>query len=223
ISIYPFLVLTISLSPPSFRCAVISRIPAGETHNFQCKEMEGRYVVVFIPGRAKALTLCEVEVYGSPSLNLALNGVAAQSSQLGIYKASVAIDGDRTSDLLSGSCTHTEKDTNPWWRVDLREVYRVSTVSLTRRQDCCPERLDGAEIRIGNSLENNGLNNPRCAVISRIPVGETNNFQCKEMEGRYVVVVIPGRAEWLTLCEVEVYGSPAGTGGVVSSEPLKGS
>ncbi|KAJ8007599.1 hypothetical protein DPEC_G00095700 [Dallia pectoralis] len=191
------------------RCAFISRIPAGETHNFQCKEMEGRYVVVFIPGRAKALTLCEVEVYGSPSLNLALNGVAAQSSQFGIYKASVAIDGDRTSDFPTGSCSHTEEETNPWWRVVLSTVYRVSTVSLTNRKDCCSERLDGAEIRIGNSLENNGLNNPRCAFISRIPAGETHNFQCKEMEGRYVVVFIPGRAKALTLCEVEVYGSPS--------------
>ncbi|KAJ7999309.1 hypothetical protein DPEC_G00193050 [Dallia pectoralis] len=191
------------------RCAVVSNIPAGETRPFQCKEMEGRYVVVVIPGRAEWLTLCEVEVYGSPAENLALNGVAAQSSLYGNRKASDAIDGDRTSHYHSGSCTHTEKDTNPWWRVDLKDVYRVSTVSLTNRKDCCPERLDGAEIRIGNSLENNGINNPRCAVVSNIPAGETVYFQCKEMEGRYVVVVIPGRAEWLTLCEVEVYGSPA--------------
>ncbi|KAJ7999310.1 hypothetical protein DPEC_G00193060 [Dallia pectoralis] len=205
------------------RCAVVSNIPAGETVYFQCKEMDGRYVVVVIPGRAEWLTLCEVEVYGSPAENLALNGVAAQSSLYGNRKASDAIDGDRTSHYHSGSCTHTQNDTNPWWRVDLKDVYRVSTVSLTNRKDCCPERLDGAEIRIGNSLENNGINNPRCAVVSNIPAGETRPFQCKEMDGRYVVVVIPGRAEWLTLCEVEVYGSPAGTGGVVSSEPLTGS
>uniref|UniRef100_A0A3P9ADP9 Fucolectin tachylectin-4 pentraxin-1 domain-containing protein n=1 Tax=Esox lucius TaxID=8010 RepID=A0A3P9ADP9_ESOLU len=191
------------------RCAVISHIPAGETKAFQCNEMEGRYVVVVIPGRAEWLTLCEVEVYGSHAVNLALNGVAAQSSLYGNHKASDAIDGDRTSHYDSGSCTHTQKDTNPWWRVDLGDVYRVRTVSLTNRGDCCPERLDGAEIRIGNSLENNGINNPRCAVISNIPAGETHYFQCNEMEGRYVVVVIPGRAEFLTLCEVEVYGSPA--------------
>ncbi|XP_028969767.1 uncharacterized protein LOC105006817 isoform X4 [Esox lucius] len=190
------------------RCAVISHIPAGETKAFQCNEMEGRYVVVVIPGRAEWLTLCEVEVYGSHAVNLALNGVAAQSSLYGNHKASDAIDGDRTSHYDSGSCTHTQKDTNPWWRVDLGDVYRVRTVSLTNRGDCCPERLDGAEIRIGNSLENNGINNPRCAVISNIPAGETHYFQCNEMEGRYVVVVIPGRAEWLTLCEVEVYGLP---------------
>ncbi|KAJ8007601.1 hypothetical protein DPEC_G00095720 [Dallia pectoralis] len=97
----------------------------------------------------------------SERLNVALNGVAALSSRFKGVEASKAIDGDRTSHYCSGSCTSTLKETNPWWRVDLREVYRVSTVSLTNRQDCCSERLDGAEIRIGNSLENNGLNNPR--------------------------------------------------------------
>jgi hypothetical protein len=45
--------------------------------------------------------------------------------------------------------------------VDLLDVYRVTAVNITNRGDCCPERLDGAEIRIGNSLENNSINNPR--------------------------------------------------------------
>lgn len=47
----------------------------------------------------------------------------------------------------------------------------------------------------------------RCDVISHIPAGKTNTFQCNVMEGRYVVVVIPGRSEWLTLCEVEVFST----------------
>ncbi|KAL0961809.1 hypothetical protein UPYG_G00331970 [Umbra pygmaea] len=141
------------------RCTVISHIPGGETHYFQCNEMEGRYVVVVIPGSAKILTLCEVEVYGSRSVNLALKGVAVQSSLQGSYIASHAIDGNRQTFHLH--CTQTEEETNPWWRVDLRNVYRVRSVSITNREDCCPERLDGAEIRIGNSLENNGVMNPR--------------------------------------------------------------
>ncbi|XP_064870015.1 fucolectin-like [Oncorhynchus nerka] len=136
-----------------------------------------------------------------------LNGVATQSSLYENRDASDAIDGKRNTHYES--CTHTLKDRNPWWRVDLLNVYRITDVTLTNRGDCCPERLDGAEIRIGNSLENSGINNPRCAVISHIPAGESHTFQCNEMEGRYVVVVIPGRSEWLTLCELEVHGIPA--------------
>uniref|UniRef100_A0A4W5MF13 Fucolectin tachylectin-4 pentraxin-1 domain-containing protein n=1 Tax=Hucho hucho TaxID=62062 RepID=A0A4W5MF13_9TELE len=144
--------------------------------------------------------------------NVALKRVAAQSSRFNwAYSPSNVIDGNRNSNYNSGgSCSSTEFNTNPWWRVDLLDVYRVTAVTITNRGDCCPERLNGAEIRIGNSLENNGIYNPRCVVISNIPAGETNTFQCNEMEGRYVVVVIPGQNKILTLCEVEVYGTPAG-------------
>ncbi|XP_064788949.1 fucolectin-1-like [Oncorhynchus masou masou] len=117
-------------------------------------------------------------------------------------KPSKVTDGNCTSDFNSGgSCSSTVFDTNPWWRVDLLDLYRVTAVTITNR-DVVPERLDGAEIRIGN----NSINNPSCAVII-IPAGETYTFQCNVMEGRYVVVVIPGRSVWLTLCEVEVFAT----------------
>ncbi|XP_045911476.1 snaclec agglucetin subunit beta-1-like [Micropterus dolomieu] len=66
-------------------------------------------------------------------------------------------------------------------------------------------------ILIGNSLENNGNNNPRCALIPSIPNGGTRSFNCGGMIGRLVNVVIngtdPGGA--LTLCEVQVFGELA--------------
>ncbi|CAB1345487.1 unnamed protein product [Coregonus sp. 'balchen'] len=67
-----------------------------------------------------------------------------------------------------GSCSSTVFNINPWWRVDLLNVTRVTAVSITNRRDVVPERLDGAEIRIGNSLENNGINNPRTVVRMKI-------------------------------------------------------
>uniref|UniRef100_A0A674A424 Uncharacterized LOC115194520 n=1 Tax=Salmo trutta TaxID=8032 RepID=A0A674A424_SALTR len=163
-----------------------------------------------------SLSLCPLmgvvllaQMVNAATVNVALKGVATQSSLYGYGHAQNAIDGNRESNYPLGSCTHTEWETNPWWRVDLLDMYRVTAVTITNRGDCCPERLDGAEIRIGNSLENNGINNPRCVVISNIPAGQTNTFQCNEMEGRYVVVLIPGQDKVLTLCELEVYGTPA--------------
>uniref|UniRef100_A0AAZ3QRQ4 Fucolectin tachylectin-4 pentraxin-1 domain-containing protein n=1 Tax=Oncorhynchus tshawytscha TaxID=74940 RepID=A0AAZ3QRQ4_ONCTS len=125
------------------------------------------------------------------TVNVTVKGVATQSSLYGDGQANNAIDGNRESDYHKMSCTHTEQETNPWWRVDLLDLYRVTAVTITNRGDVVPERLDCAEIRINNSLENNGINNPRCVVIANIPAGETYTFQCNEMEGRYVVV-IPG-------------------------------
>lgn len=93
--------------------------------------------------------------------NVALFKKARQSKDYGVYYASLGIDGRRDGDLGQTSCTHTQEETNPWWRVDLLVPIAVAAVRITNRQDCCQERLDGAEIRIGNNPANNGNSNPR--------------------------------------------------------------
>uniref|UniRef100_A0A671XQ11 Si:ch211-215k15.4 n=1 Tax=Sparus aurata TaxID=8175 RepID=A0A671XQ11_SPAAU len=192
-------------------CAVITSILAGESKTYECRGMEGRYVNIVIPGRREALTLCEVEiVFLCPVINIAKGGKVAQSSLAWKGVPERAIDGSRASNWLQGSCTHTQGDKNPWWRLDLLKPYKVNTVTITNRKDCCHKRINGAEIRIGNSRVNNGNANPRCAVITSILAGESKTYECRGMEGRYVNIVIPGRREALTLCEVEVTGQPSG-------------
>ncbi|XP_047672631.1 uncharacterized protein LOC113640480 [Tachysurus fulvidraco] len=139
-------------------------------------------------------------------VNVALRGIATQSSlYTNNYYPPFAIDGNRNSDMSSGSCAHTSTQTDPWWRVDLLAVYDIIMVTVTNRGDCCPERINGAEIHIGNSSINNGNNNPSCAVISSIPAGASVNYTCN-MYGRYVNIIIPGPNHVLSLCEVEAYG-----------------
>ncbi|KAM4601256.1 uncharacterized protein ACJ7VT_021046 isoform 2-T3 [Polymixia lowei] len=188
----------------------ISSIPAGRSLTLRWSNgIEGRYVVVVLPGTNRLLTLCEVEVYGyrAPTgENLALQGKATQSSLHSTGIAYNAIDGNRANIWEQASCTHTRGEWNPWWRLDLRKTRKIFTINITNR-NTHSQRLNGAEIRIGNSLKSNGNSNPRCAVISSIAAGFTSSFQCNGMEGRYVNIVIIGRSEYLTLCEVEVYGS----------------
>ncbi|XP_065154778.1 fucolectin [Paramisgurnus dabryanus] len=140
--------------------------------------------------------------------NVALRGVATQASLYGHATAPRAIDGNRESNFHLGSCSSTDSVLSPWWRLDLLQKYIIQTVSITNRGDDAPERINGAEIRFGSNLGNNGNSNARCAVINSIPAGATSSFNCSGWMGRYVNVVIPGRVEYLTLCEVEVYGSP---------------
>uniref|UniRef100_A0A669BRW4 Fucolectin tachylectin-4 pentraxin-1 domain-containing protein n=1 Tax=Oreochromis niloticus TaxID=8128 RepID=A0A669BRW4_ORENI len=155
-------------------------------------------------------TLCRnglilIILQGYPLSNVALKGEATQSSTLSFATASKAIDGRRISFYSNGFCSHTAEDeTDPWWRVDLQRSFTITAVKVTNRGDCCAERLDGAEIRIGNSLENNGNNNPRCGIIESLDGTPTYTFQCNEMEGRYINVIMPGSQKILTLCEVEV-------------------
>lgn len=100
-----------------------------------------------------------------PAGNLALRGKATQSDLIenpwhGYSHASNAIDGNRDSHFHHGSCTATDESTSPWWRVDLLDTYIVTSITVTNRGDAVPERLNGAEIRIGNSLVDNGIHNP---------------------------------------------------------------
>ncbi|KAK1896169.1 Fucolectin-1 [Dissostichus eleginoides] len=191
----------------------ISTIEALHTMTFTDR-VEGRYVTVRILGDGKVLTLCEVEVYGyhAPTEeNLAIQGKAAQSSLYSFYSPYYAIDGSRDSKFDDGSkvmsCSVTNNELNPWWRLTLHKTHKVFSVKITNR-NAVPERINGAEIRIGDSLVNNGADNPRFALITGIPAGQTAEFEVANgMDGRYVYIGIPGRQEYLTLCEVEVYGS----------------
>ncbi|XP_048057029.1 fucolectin-7-like isoform X2 [Megalobrama amblycephala] len=188
---------------------------AGETKTFEFNPITGRYVNIFIPGRNEYLTLCEVEVFADnykpiyfcvlTQRNLALGARAAQSTTYGFAAAQNAVDGNRNSNFNLGSCSATNGDRDPWWRVDLLDVYKITRVVITNRGDAVPERINGAQIRIGNSLENNGNNNELAATVVSIPLGETKTFEFEPIKGRYVNIFIPGRNEFLTLCEVEVF------------------
>ncbi|ROI15874.1 Fucolectin-4, partial [Anabarilius grahami] len=182
--------------------ATVVSIPLGQTKTFEFESIKGRYVNIFVPGRNEYLTLCEVEVFAG---NLALGATAVQSSTYETAAAQKAVDGNRNSDYHRGSCSHTKGDRNPWWRVDLLNVYMVTRVSITNRGDCCAERINGAQIRIGNSLQNNGNSNQLAATVVSIPLGQTKTFEFESIKGRYVNIFVPGRNEYLTLCEVEVF------------------
>uniref|UniRef100_H3AI33 Fucolectin tachylectin-4 pentraxin-1 domain-containing protein n=1 Tax=Latimeria chalumnae TaxID=7897 RepID=H3AI33_LATCH len=216
----------------NFHCGLqSSRFPSNDLVRFCCYGTVGRYVTVLIPNRTEFLTLCEVEVFGSVPLmhsdsvqsreygggspnsptekNVTLTSGVMQSSLYhvdGIPER--AIDGNRDSHYSSLSCLYTQKEWEPWFRVDLLQVHKVSAVTVTNRGDCCWDHLKGAEIHIGNSLKMNGLKNPMCGKIYITAPGYTESFCCNGMEGRFVTINIPGRQEFLTLCEVEVFGVP---------------
>ncbi|XP_057183278.1 uncharacterized protein LOC130549968 [Triplophysa rosa] len=184
-------------------CAVTPDPVTNNTVSYSCGVMVGRYVNVVMTGRTSYLTLCEVEIYGTE--NLAFRGTATQSSTYYNWEVQHAIDGVRYGDV-STYCAGTESESNPWWRLDLLDVYNISTVIITAHDDYMGE-INGAEIRIGNSLDNNGNNNSICAVTPDPLPGNTVSLSCGVMEGRYVNVILSGRTSYLTLCELEVYGS----------------
>uniref|UniRef100_A0A8C2AVY1 Fucolectin tachylectin-4 pentraxin-1 domain-containing protein n=1 Tax=Cyprinus carpio TaxID=7962 RepID=A0A8C2AVY1_CYPCA len=143
--------------------------------------------------------------FTSTRLNVARWGTAVQSTTYYTYfyglHAQKAVDGS------SSYCSRTNTQSDPWWRLDLKNMYTVNRVTITNRI-CqtvnCEIWINGAVIRIGND-SSNVLGNPVCATVSSIPAGATNSFSCSGMKGRYVTVNIPGTSKTVTFCEVGVY------------------
>ena len=145
--------------------------------------------------------------------NLALGKNTVQISTYGHQSwgwfgySKYAVDGIKETNHQKAKCTHTNNENFPWWRVDLGGLARVYSVSITNRGDCCEDRLQNFDIRVGESLKNNGNDNTLCEHVTAIPAGETKEYICPyPLKGRYVNVQML-RREVLTLCEVEVYGS----------------
>jgi len=81
-----------------------------------------------------ALSLAEVEVFGyQQHSNLALDGVASQSSTLDVAVAALAIDGITDGVWSHGSVTHTVSLEDSWWQVDLRDQFVLEEIVLHNR------------------------------------------------------------------------------------------
>ena len=63
--------------------------------------------------------------------------------------SSNAVDGNGNTNFFDGSCAHTLPEKQPWWRVDLGNVELVNEVYVVNRGDCCQNRLNPFEIRVG--------------------------------------------------------------------------
>jgi hypothetical protein len=100
--------------------------------------------------------------------NFAVKKPAQQSTTTNEGIASRAVDGKKSRIYHDWSCTRTAEQTTPWWRVDLQQRITVTQVKIANRE-IHGDRLSGFEIRIGDSLENNGITSLRCGTRQYIP------------------------------------------------------
>uniref|UniRef100_A0A8C5CG61 Fucolectin tachylectin-4 pentraxin-1 domain-containing protein n=1 Tax=Gadus morhua TaxID=8049 RepID=A0A8C5CG61_GADMO len=190
------------------RCAIINDDPGCLTQIVKCWGMAGRFINFYQSSDApEYLQLCEVKVYGVASrINVALSGTAIQSTTDWGGLAERSIDGNSDPDFEHYTCSITAKQAKPWWRLELPGVYRVSEIVVTNR-NIGRSMLNNVEILIGDSLSNNGNDNPRCAIINDDPGCLTQTVKCWGMEGRFINFYRSSHEiEYLQLCEVKVYG-----------------
>ena len=131
---------------------VVSRLAASVLPPEGARQ-SGRYIRVELPGKAKMLSLAEVQVF-SGSQNVAIKGEAKQSSTGFAGPAKLAIDGNTNGDYTAAkSTTHTAQSDNPWWELDLKTMQPIDRVVVWNRTDGkLQSRLDGFKIQVLDEL-----------------------------------------------------------------------
>jgi len=119
-----------------------------------------------------------------------------------------AVDKDLSqSNLPWGRCQQWTSVNDAWWAVDLGSQKRVTKVKLYNRNDCCPERLQGVKIHLGNSFTDRSSNRE---VASNVNVPQHSPLTVDiNAVGRYLFVSKQGGG--LTLCEIQVYATAVKT------------
>lgn len=106
---------------------------------------QGRIVRIELPGKG-FLQLAEVQVFSNGD-NLALTGVARQSSTYEDAAAARAIDGRTEGAYQQGSVSHTREDQPAWWEVELPETRPLERIVVWNRTEA-GERLAGFRVQV---------------------------------------------------------------------------
>jgi len=109
-----------------------------------------------------------------------------------------AVDGNNSGQWSSRSCACTTNRGNNWWSVGLNSTKSVSSVVIYNRLDCCQQRIDGAKVYVGDV---------ECGEVAYVANVSKYRVQCNGAVGSDVKITL--NDEYLTLCEVEVFGLDA--------------
>ncbi|XP_060571081.1 uncharacterized protein LOC132729341 isoform X3 [Ruditapes philippinarum] len=205
--------------------------PLGASATLTFDPVEARYVRLTLRDKETWFHLCEVEVYGSTSDNLALEKPSNTSSiggEMDNWDADKGNDGDADSNMYNDSCFSTKKQMSPWWEVDLLDVYSINTVKMTNTADCCAsdnlaldkpsnmssiwgemDNWDADKVHRAENIEISVAKEYgkwRVVLFQRGSINPFTSLTIYVVEARYVRVTLRDIETWMHLCEVEVYG-----------------
>lgn len=138
--------------------------------------------------------------------NLALNKLTQQSSHNSSHRneSQSAIDGIKNGKFSF----HTKKEVNPWWQVDLEEIYDVTEVRVYNRLGSAADRARTLRILFSSDGERWELvyANDESYIFGGID-GKPLIVPLESKPARYVRLQLNDE-NYLHLDEVEVYGKP---------------
>ncbi|XP_050415499.1 uncharacterized protein LOC126829589 [Patella vulgata] len=208
-------------------CASVPNFNTGKNIIRCNKGVSGRFLKISIQN-SRFLTLCEVEVLGKMlndtsycggqqlyscklfpgGPNIALGKPTSESSlREAAHRSSRANDGLKP--LTYKTCTHSAAgDFNPWWQIDLQDLYNITSVTIANRVDdkqVIGNRLSDVSIRVYETTPSMDSPNNLCKFIPGEFGCIIRTIECdKSTIGRWIRISKP--TEYLTLCEVEVTG-----------------
>jgi len=161
---------------------------------------------------AEAACSEQVDVAGDPD-NVALRGIATQSSTGFGGFPERAIDGITSGFWADGSISHTaDDDPTPWWQVKLDQTYTIDRIVIWGRTDCCMERLTNFRVSVLDEDEvpvyqedfyPDGATFPDVNLGGfEVPVGDDGRIVKIEMLGPSVLYA---PRMWGCFAEVEVF------------------
>merc|ERR1711865_1032518 len=95
-------------------------------------------------------------IYGTTNVggNMAYRMITTGSSiAAGAPGPSVAVDGNLDQSFTGGSCTFTNRETGPWWRVDLGDVMSVTGVRIFVPGEGMAHPQHTPQLRIGYAMD----------------------------------------------------------------------
>ncbi|XP_048577863.1 uncharacterized protein LOC5514077 isoform X2 [Nematostella vectensis] len=134
------------------------------------------------------------------SNNLAEGRPTTSSTSVSEHSPKLAVDGS-----IDSFFSTADADPSPWFKVELFTEFLVHRIFIRNRMDCCRERLEGFEIRIGSDVDH--FNNPRCGGLRTMNQIESATFYCAPpLLGRYVSV--SKNTPQLHFSTINVFGYP---------------
>lgn len=152
-----------------------------------------------------------------PEINLARGKPTAQSSTAYGGLSARAVDGLEWGDhARKKSVSHTGRQQQPYWQVDLGQIFQLDAVTLFNRTDVGPNKLKDAWILVSDSpFVTADLNAARAApgTWSTFVAGLLGRKRDIDLgvQGRYVRVQLAGNDTALALAEVVVRGHDLST------------
>jgi len=135
--------------------------------------------------------------------NVALGKHTSQSSEGWGGSSSRAVDGNISGNWGQRSVTHTQRDFNPWWKVNFEQSYNIDQIGVHLRTDCCTDRSIGFIVQVINdgvatfNYTQTGQLSSSTAITVIGDAGEV-------IVGNEVKISLSGQ-KGLALAEVQVY------------------